>query len=112
VRPRSAIALEEIMDHLITQGTDSAAQYAENFMQRARILSHISPVVLCHHFVHGLQPVLKQLVVLIGKVVIGLPCTLLFLSLLLRTVASLYVALILLMMGMILGILILLRKLV
>ena len=61
VRPRSAIALEEIMDHLITQGTKSAAQYAENFMQRARILSHISPVVLCHHFVHGLQPILKQL---------------------------------------------------
>ena len=49
------------MDRLITQGTDSAAQYAENFMQRARILSHISPVVLCHHFVNGLHPVLKQL---------------------------------------------------
>ena len=61
VRPRSAIALEEIMDHLITQGTDSAAQYAECFMQRARILTHISPVILCHHFVNGLNPDLKML---------------------------------------------------
>ena len=61
VRPRSAIALEELMGHLITQGTDSAAQYAESFMQRARILTHINPVILCHHFVNGLNPDLKML---------------------------------------------------
>ena len=61
VRPRSVIALEEIMGHLITQGTDSAAQYAEFFNQRARILPHISPVVLCHHFILGLKPELKRI---------------------------------------------------
>ena len=61
VRPRSIIALQELMGHKITQGSDSVAQYAENFYQRARILSHIPPVVLCYHFVSGLHSNLRKL---------------------------------------------------
>ena len=61
VRPRSVIALEQLMNHEITQGSDSAAKYAEQFYQRSRLLPHISPVVLCHHFVAGLTPELRRL---------------------------------------------------
>ena len=61
VRPRSVIALEQLMNHEITQGSDSAAKYAEQFYQRARLLPHISAVVLCHHFVVGLSPELRRL---------------------------------------------------
>lgn len=61
VRPRSVIALEQLMNHEITQGSDCAAKYAEQFYQRARLLPHISAVVLCHHFVAGLNPELRRL---------------------------------------------------
>ena len=61
VRPRSVIALQEIMGHQVTQGTQSAAQYSEQFYSRSRLLSHIPPVVLCHHFVSGLRPDLRKL---------------------------------------------------
>ena len=61
VRPRSVIALQEIMGHQITQGSDSAAQYSERFYQRSRLLSHIPPVVLCHHFIHGLRADLQKI---------------------------------------------------
>lgn len=61
VRPRSVIALHELMEGRITQGSQSAAQYSEHFYTRSRLLSHIPPAVLCHHYIAGLRPDLRKL---------------------------------------------------
>jgi hypothetical protein len=62
VRPPSVIALQELMSGSIRQSTsESAAKYSERFLQRSRILPNESQSSLCHHFLSGLSPSLRQL---------------------------------------------------
>jgi hypothetical protein len=61
VRSFYAIALGELLAGAIKQGSDPAAQYAERFFQRSRVLVGESQASLCGHFVAGLNPELRGL---------------------------------------------------
>ena len=59
VRSTASIALDEILNGLVTQGRDPVAVYAERFRQKALLLPDESPQSLCAHFLRGMDPELR-----------------------------------------------------
>jgi hypothetical protein len=60
VRPPAVIALEELHSGAVRQGNDAAAQYAQKFFQRSRVLPAESQASLCTFFLRGLKPDLQS----------------------------------------------------
>lgn len=59
VRPQSVLALEQLITGQITQGSDSAPQYASRFLNIARVLPNETQDSLCKHYITGLTPALR-----------------------------------------------------
>lgn len=59
VRPLSVVALHDLIEGKVTQGSNPVAKYNEHFHQRARLLPHESQQSLCLHYLNGLTPELR-----------------------------------------------------
>ena len=59
VRAADVLALESLIKGHVTQGSSSAAQYAQRFLNVARLLPKESQLSMCKHYVSGLTPVLR-----------------------------------------------------
>ena len=59
VRAADVLALESLIKGHVTQGSSSAAQYAQRFLNVARLLPKESQLSMCKHYISGLTPVLR-----------------------------------------------------
>jgi len=59
VRPRGVVALHEVLNGHVTQGTLTAPQYTQQFLRRSRELPNESQQTLCTLFLRGLKPELQ-----------------------------------------------------
>ena len=64
VRDPGCVALDQLLDNTILQGTDTTQSYATRFLAVARLAPSIQGSALCKCFINGLSPALKPRCVL------------------------------------------------
>ena len=64
VRDEHSLALEKLVHHRISMGSDPIEVYAERFLAVSRLVPEISGAALCQHYIAGLHDALKPRCVL------------------------------------------------
>ena len=59
VRSESVLALEALIKGHVTQGSSSATDYAQRFLNITRVLPNETQISLCKHYINGLTPALR-----------------------------------------------------